>query len=97
MPTICRRSRVRMGTVRFAGSRCSGLDAENDEAARRERPRCDRQVTRNNQAIRNAVPFSLRRYAMKPRPPKPRIIMAQVEGSGTAPTLLPIPGLNDSV
>ena len=28
--------------------------------------------------------FDLRRYAMKPTPAKPRIIMAHVEGSGTA-------------
>jgi cation diffusion facilitator CzcD-associated flavoprotein CzcO len=28
--------------------------------------------------------FDFRRYAMKPTPAKPRIIMAQVEGSGTA-------------
>ena len=28
--------------------------------------------------------FDFRRYAMKPMPAKPRIIMAQVEGSGTA-------------
>lgn len=27
--------------------------------------------------------FDLRRYAMKPSPQKPKIIMAQVEGSGT--------------
>ena len=36
--------------------------------------------------MRSAGPFCFRRYAMKPMPKKPRIIMAQVEGSGTAPT-----------
>jgi hypothetical protein len=35
-----------------------------------------------DQAKRTAV--FLRRYAMKPSPQKPRIIMAHVEGSGTA-------------
>ena len=30
--------------------------------------------------------FDFRRYAMKPTPTKPRIIIAQVEGSGTALT-----------
>jgi hypothetical protein len=33
--------------------------------------------------------FDFRRYAMKPTPAKPRIIIAHVEGSGTAPTLAP--------
>ena len=33
----------------------------------------------------------LRRYAMKPTPAKPRIIIAQVEGSGTAASC----GVND--
>ena len=37
-----------------------------------------------DQATLSAAPFCLRRCAMKPRPQKPRIIMAQVEGSGTA-------------
>ena len=37
-----------------------------------------------DQATRTAAPFCLRRYAMKPRPQKPRIIIAHVEGSGTA-------------
>ena len=36
-------------------------------------------------AIKAGVP--LRRYAMKPMPAKPRIIIAHVEGSGTGPTL----------
>ena len=36
-----------------------------------------------NQTAINAD-FDLRRYAMKPTPAKPRIIIAQVEGSGTA-------------
>jgi hypothetical protein len=35
-----------------------------------------------NQAASNAG-FDLRRYAIKPRPATPRIIIAQVEGSGT--------------
>src|SRR3984957_4655848 len=39
-----------------------------------------------DQARRSAGPLLLRRYAMKPRPTKPKIIMAQVEGSGTAAT-----------
>jgi hypothetical protein len=37
-----------------------------------------------DQAAINAG-FDFRRYAMKPTPAKPRIIIAQVEGSGTAP------------
>jgi hypothetical protein len=37
------------------------------------------------QAVINAG-FEFRRYAMKPTPPKPRSIIAQVEGSGMAPT-----------
>jgi hypothetical protein len=32
--------------------------------------------------------FDFRRYAMKPMPAKPRIIIADVEGSGTALTPL---------
>lgn len=36
----------------------------------------------------SALPICLRRYAMKPRPQKPSIIMAHVEGSGTAATFL---------
>lgn len=41
-----------------------------------------------------AAGFAFRRYAMKPRPAKPSIIIAHVEGSGTAETgLLPIPSL----
>lgn len=36
-----------------------------------------------DQAAINAC-FDFRRYAMKPMPAKPRIIIAQVEGSGTA-------------
>jgi hypothetical protein len=39
-----------------------------------------------DQAASNAG-LDLRRYAMNPMPAKPRIIIAQVEGSGTAPTL----------
>jgi hypothetical protein len=35
----------------------------------------------------SAIAF-FRRYAIKPMPAKPRIIIAQVDGSGTAPTLL---------
>jgi hypothetical protein len=34
--------------------------------------------------------FDFRRYAMKPRPANPRIIIAHVEGSGTAP-MFPLP------
>jgi hypothetical protein len=37
-----------------------------------------------DQATLSADPFCLRRYAMKPTPAKPRIIIAHVEGSGTA-------------
>jgi hypothetical protein len=37
-----------------------------------------------DQARRSDGPPCFRRYVMKPRPMKPRIIMAQVEGSGTA-------------
>jgi hypothetical protein len=33
------------------------------------------------------LPFCFRRYAIKPSPQKPRIIIAHVEGSGTAATL----------
>jgi hypothetical protein len=35
--------------------------------------------------------FDFRRYAMKPTPAKPSIIMAQVEGSGTADASAPTP------
>jgi hypothetical protein len=37
-----------------------------------------------DQATRSAGPFCFRRYAIKPMPKKPWIIIAQVEGSGTA-------------
>jgi hypothetical protein len=36
------------------------------------------------QATRSAGPFCFRRYATKPTPAKPKIIITQVEGSGTA-------------
>jgi hypothetical protein len=39
-----------------------------------------------DQAMRNDAPFGFRRYAMKPSPQKPKIIIAQVEASGTAAT-----------
>jgi hypothetical protein len=41
-------------------------------------------------------PFCLRRYAVKPRPQKPRIIIAQVEGSGTAAWSVSVPTRNPS-
>ncbi len=37
--------------------------------------------------------FDFRRYAVKPTPAKPRIIMAHVEGSGTAEVAAKTPGL----
>jgi hypothetical protein len=37
-----------------------------------------------DQTSRSAGQFCFRRYAMKPTPQKPRIIMAQVDGSGMA-------------
>jgi len=40
-----------------------------------------------DQAAINAR-FDLRRYVMKPTPAKPKISMAQVEGSGTSATVL---------
>jgi hypothetical protein len=43
-----------------------------------------------DQATRRDAVWLRRRYAMKPMPAKPRIIMAHVDGSGTAPGL-PIP------
>jgi hypothetical protein len=39
-----------------------------------------------DQVALKADPFCFRRYAMKQRPQKPRIIIAQVDGSGTAAT-----------
>jgi hypothetical protein len=39
--------------------------------------------------------FAFRRYVMKPMPAKPRIIIAQVDGSGTEETFT-VPGLNSS-
>src|ERR1700743_689798 len=36
------------------------------------------------QVTLSVAPFCFRRYAMKPTPKKPRSIIAQVEGSGTA-------------
>ena len=42
------------------------------------------------QARESAAPFCFRRYAMKPTPQKPKIIIAQVEGSGTA-AVKPVP------
>ncbi len=38
-------------------------------------------------ATATAADFDFRRYATKPTPAKPRIIMAQVAGSGTAATV----------
>ena len=43
-------------------------------------------IGQGDQATLSAVLFCFRRYAMKPRPKNPRIIMAQVEGSGTPVT-----------
>jgi hypothetical protein len=37
-----------------------------------------------DQAMPSGALFGFRRYATKPRPQKPRIIIAQVEGSGMA-------------
>ena len=39
-----------------------------------------------DQATRSPGPLRFRRYAKKPTPAKPKTIIAQVEGSGTAPT-----------
>jgi hypothetical protein len=52
------------------------------EKAARRRPLNSNLLIADQAAI-NAG-FDFRRYAMKPTPAKPRIIMAQVEGSGTA-------------
>jgi hypothetical protein len=41
-----------------------------------------------------AKPLFLFRYAMKPIPTKPRIIMAQLDGSGTFEEKLPSKGVN---
>jgi hypothetical protein len=41
-------------------------------------------IGQGDQATLSAGPFCSRRYAMKPSPQKPRIIIAHVEGSGTA-------------
>jgi hypothetical protein len=49
------------------------------------------------QAARNARPFCFRRYAMKPTPKKPRITIAQVEGSGTAAMSVPVPKVSTPV
>ena len=46
------------------------------------------QILMMDQAAINAG-FDFRRYAMKPMPAKPRIIIAHVEGSGTAATPTP--------
>jgi hypothetical protein len=65
-------------------SRCGSrllLNNEKEKAARR-RLLLDELLTAY-QATRNATP-DLRRYAINPTPKKPRIIIAQVEGSGTA-------------
>jgi hypothetical protein len=51
-----------------------------------------------DQAASNAG-FDFRRYAIKPMPAKPRIIMAHVDGSGTLDAMGPVqvPGLPDSI
>jgi hypothetical protein len=52
-----------------------------EKAARRRLPNSNLMIA--DQAAINAG-FDFRRYAMKPMPAKPRIIIAHVEGSGTA-------------
>ena len=53
----------------------------NKQKTARRRPLCKPDCDAD-QASRSLPPF--RRYAMKPTPQKPRIIIAQVDGSGTA-------------
>ena len=43
-----------------------------------------------DQVTRNCCPLCFRRYAMKPTPINPRIIIAHVEGSGTAAEMVTI-------
>jgi hypothetical protein len=59
--------------------------------AKKSRPKAAslRRFGGKDQARRNAVLF-FRRYAMKPMPTNPKIIMTQVEDSGTAPTPGPV-------
>jgi hypothetical protein len=61
----------------------SRMPGPKEKAARRRLSNSNLTIT--NQVTSNAV-FDFRRYAMKPMPAKPRIIIAHVEGSGTADT-----------
>lgn len=72
---------------------CDGLacfvpTCDIDDARRKKRKAAQRRLSKFNsarsQARRSSGLFCLRRYAMKPTPAKPRIIIAHVEGSGTA-------------
>ena len=62
-------------------SEARGMSASGMRRQPKGRPKQDDVL---DQAQRGAAPF--RRYAMKPTPQKPRIIIAQVEGSGTPDT-----------
>jgi hypothetical protein len=64
----------------------SPLGEPNSRHIQKDRPKVVLSVAwvRRDQTTRSEGPLCLRRYAMKPTPKKPRIIIAQVDGSGTA-------------
>jgi len=69
----------------MAGGPTAKLGSRPTERENKSRPKAalnSKPDDRNQETI-NAG-FDFRRYAMKPRPTKPRIIMAHVDGSGTA-------------
>ena len=66
------------------GARVASSGASEAEAAKRKGcPKASFTISSVSQAAINAG-FDFRRYAMKPTPAKPRSIIAQVVGSGTA-------------
>ncbi len=68
----------------FHPQECAHAGRTNEKAARRRLFNSNPMIV--DQAASNAG-FAFRRYAMKPMPAKPRIIIAHVEGSGTAEML----------
>jgi hypothetical protein len=76
------RKRVLAGIVSYALLLC--VNAGQGNQTKRPREAVSLYPNRaGDQATLSAAPFCFRRYAMKPTPMKPRIIIAQVDGSGT--------------
>jgi hypothetical protein len=63
---------------------CATSRNEHTLSQKKSRPKAAHLIVMDQAAIKAGVDF--RRQAMRPKPAKPRISIAQVEGSGTAAT-----------